>query len=52
MNNRAYAKLYARYRGFSKDDRAMADEVIAEWVLSDDESLRFDALALSASSVL
>jgi hypothetical protein len=42
----ALEKLYARYRGFSKEDRAMADEVIAEWVLSDDESLRFDALAL------
>lgn len=39
-------KLEALYRSFSKEDQAMADDIIAEWVLSDNESLRFDALAL------
>ena len=28
------------------EERAMANQVLAEWVLHDDENVRFDALAL------
>jgi len=39
-------KLHALYQKFSADERNMADRVIAEWVLENDEIRRWDALAL------
>lgn len=39
-------KLHALYQKFSTDERSMADQVIAEWVLENDEIRRWDALAL------
>lgn len=39
-------ELSARYRSLARSDRGVIDELLAEWVLSDDENLRFDALAL------
>jgi hypothetical protein len=42
----ALEKLNALYRKFDAEERALADQVLAEWVLSDDEGLRFDALVL------
>jgi len=42
----ALDKLHALYEKFDSEERAMADRVLAEWALSDDEGLRFDALAL------
>jgi hypothetical protein len=34
------------YRKFDAEERRMADQVLTEWVLSEDENVRFDALAL------
>jgi hypothetical protein len=42
----ALDRLHAMYQKFDSAERTMAHEVIAEWALSDDEALRFDALAL------
>jgi hypothetical protein len=42
----ALDRLHAMYQKFDLAERTMAHEVIAEWALSDDEGLRFDALAL------
>ena len=42
----ALDKLHALYRKFDAEERAMADQVLAEWALSDAEDIRFDALAL------
>lgn len=39
-------KLSAMYRKLDNEERNFADRVLAEWVLSKDECLRFDALAL------
>jgi hypothetical protein len=39
-------RLCALYHKFDPEERAMADQVIAEWALSDDENTRFDAQAL------
>jgi hypothetical protein len=39
-------QLHALYRKFSTDERCMADQVIAEWALENDEVRRWDALAL------
>jgi hypothetical protein len=39
-------QLHALYRKFSTDERCMADQVIAEWALDNDEVRRWDALAL------
>jgi cysteinyl-tRNA synthetase len=39
-------RLYALYEKFDTEERAMADQVIAEWALSEDENTRFDAQAL------
>ena len=39
-------QLHALYRKFSADERHMADQVIAEWALENDEIRRWDALAL------
>jgi hypothetical protein len=38
--------LVAEIRGLAPEDRELAEEVIGEWVLSADESKRFDALAV------
>jgi hypothetical protein len=42
----ALDRLHALYTRFDAAERTMADQVLTEWVLSDDEGLRFDALAL------
>jgi len=42
----ALERLHILYRSFNADERVLADRVLTEWVLSDDETLRFDALAL------
>ena|SRR5262245_60431921 len=39
-------RLQALYWKLDQDERAMADQVLADWALSDDETVRFDALAL------
>lgn len=41
-------KLRALNRKMDITDRAMADQVISEWTLFEDEGVRFDALALIA----
>lgn len=38
--------LHDMYRGFSDEERLLAHQVLSEWALSDDENLRFDALAV------
>ena len=38
--------LARRYRDLSPEDRAIVDELLAEQVQSEDEHVRFDALAL------
>ncbi len=42
----ALDRLHTLYRKLDSAERAMADQVLAEWALSDDEAVRFDALAL------
>ncbi|HVX91533.1 MAG TPA: hypothetical protein VHC20_08060 [Candidatus Paceibacterota bacterium] len=42
----ALDRLHNLYRKFDGEERAMADQVLTEWVLSEDENVRFDALAL------
>lgn len=42
----ALERLQTLYRKFDADQREMADRVLAEWVVSGDEKVRFDALAL------
>ena len=39
-------RLLGLYRKFDVTECRMADQVLVEWVLSEDEGLRFDALAL------
>ena|SRR5438876_8352352 len=39
-------RLCALYHKFDAKERVMADQVIAEWALSEDENTRFDAQAL------
>jgi hypothetical protein len=39
-------RLYALYEKFDAEERAMADRVIAEWALSDDENTSYDARVL------
>ena len=39
-------RLHTLYERFNSEERAMANEVLHEWALSDDERVRFDALAL------
>lgn len=43
----AVFELFDFYTKLDKDERAMADRVIAEWVGSPDPRRRFDALALA-----
>lgn len=45
-SNLAWQWLHSLYSGLSDDERILADQVIAEWVLSDEENLRYDALVL------
>lgn len=42
----ALDRLYSLYRKFDDVERRMADQVFSEWALSENEGLRFDALAL------
>jgi hypothetical protein len=42
----ALDELLQLYERLDDSERALANDVIAEWVASDDEKLRFDALAL------
>jgi hypothetical protein len=39
-------RLLQMYRRFDPDERLMASQVLSEWVLSEDEAVRFDALGL------
>lgn len=39
-------ELSKRYAALDPDERSAVDEVLGEWVLSDDPNLRFDAMAL------
>jgi len=42
----ALNRLCELYERFDAEERVMADQVIAEWASSEDENVRFDALAL------
>ena len=42
----ALERLLRFYQKLDPAEQRMADQVIAEWVLSGDENVRFDALAL------
>jgi len=42
----ALDRLHALYEKFTDDERRLADQILAEWVLSEDEKMRFDAIAL------
>lgn len=42
----ALDRLHSLYRRLDEADRALADEVLCEWVLSDTEAKRFDAMAM------
>lgn len=45
-SNLAWQWLRDLYRKFDADERKLADQVLEEWVLSDDENVRYDALIL------
>jgi hypothetical protein len=45
-SNQATLALVSEIRGLAPEERALADEVLGEWVLSVDDSKRFDALAV------
>lgn len=42
----ALGRLHDLYRSFDSEERTMADQVLAEWVLSSNDGMRFDALAV------
>jgi hypothetical protein len=42
----ALDRLHSLYRKFDAKEQLMANLVLAEWALSEDENVRFDALAL------
>jgi cysteinyl-tRNA synthetase len=42
----ALDRLHGLYRKFDVEEQEMADHVLMEWALSEDENVRFDALAL------
>jgi cysteinyl-tRNA synthetase len=42
----ALERLHSLYDRFDAEERQLADQVLADWVLDDDEAVRFDALAL------
>jgi hypothetical protein len=44
--NLAWHRLRELYRKFDALERSLADQVLGEWVLSDDENVRYDALVL------
>jgi hypothetical protein len=48
--NLALERLYALYERFDAEERLKADQVIAEWVLSESPSARFCAQALIRES--
>jgi len=45
-SNLAWQSLHDMYQNFNAKERAMADQVLEEWVSSDDENVRYDALVL------
>ncbi len=45
-SNLAWEWLRNLYRKFDSDERKLADQVLIEWVLSDDENVRYDALVV------
>jgi hypothetical protein len=45
-SNLAWELLCKLYRGFSPPERNLADQVLYEWLRSNDENLRYDALVL------
>jgi hypothetical protein len=45
-SNRAWEWLRDLYRKFDADERVLANQVLVEWALSDDENVRYDALVL------
>ncbi len=42
----ALDQLHGLYRALSAEERGLADQVLSEWVMAEDEKLRFEALAL------
>ena len=42
----ALDRLRSLYKKFDADERLMADQVLGEWVLSEQEKIRFEALVL------
>ena len=42
----ALDRLHALYENLGSEERSMADQVFSEWAQSEDENLRFDALAM------
>lgn len=45
-SNLVWAWLQDLYRKFGLEERELADQVLIEWVLSNDENVRYDALVL------
>jgi hypothetical protein len=45
-SNLAWDWLRNLYRKFDAEERKFADQVLTEWVLLDDENVRYDALVL------
>jgi hypothetical protein len=45
-SNLAWEWLRGLYRRFDAEERRLADQVLSEWTLSDDENVRYDALVL------
>lgn len=45
-SNRALRDLNDLYSRFDEKERIMADQVLIEWLQSDDEGIRFDALSV------
>jgi len=42
----ALERLHDFYGSLNSKDRLLADQILGEWVLSDDENVRFDAMSL------
>jgi len=45
-SNLVWAWLQDLYRKLGPEERELADQVVIEWVLSNDENVRYDALVL------
>lgn len=45
-SNLAWQSLRNLYQKFSGEDREMADHILEEWISSEDENVRYDALVL------